>query len=61
MYLLADLKRTFHARTIRAWVDAGLPICRPGTRFAFVLSDDLIELWKTWTPRKSPSSDAPDA
>jgi hypothetical protein len=50
VYLLADLCRVFSRRTVKSWEATGLRIIRPGTRHAFILSDDLLELLRQWTP-----------
>ncbi len=60
MYALADLLATFSSHTIGEWRRRGLRILQPGTRHAFVLSDDLIELFLRWEDScESASTDAP--
>jgi hypothetical protein len=48
VYALSDLAAAFSQTTIGEWRRKGLRILRPGTKHAFVLSDDLIDLFLRW-------------
>ena len=60
MYALADLAACFSKTTIGEWRRRGLRIVQPGTKQAFVWSDDLIDLFLNWDDAcESASTDAP--